>query len=213
VPLIAPDQPGQYISNFKLVTDEGAQFGLGANGQKTFWVRINVVKKGTKPGVVYELAGEYCKANWSTGKINPLPCPSQYSDNGAVFLLNRPKLENGYVDDEPTIVMFPDRNATGFVQGVFPTVSIRSGNHFQAIIGCLYNSDDCTVTFELHYTLDGKTLNKLGSWVQKEDGKIQQIDVDLSSLAGKQPHFVLRVLSNGDSTEDRAFWLAPRVTR
>ncbi len=213
VPLITPEQPGQYISNFKLITDTGAQFGVGSSAQKPFWVRLHVVVKGTDPGVVYELAKDYCKAEWNTAKINPLGCPSQYSDDGAVFLLTRPKMENGYVDDEPTIVMFPDNSKNGYVQGIFPTASLRAGNHFKAIIGCLANSDDCTVTFELHYTLDGSSLTQLGSWVQKEDGKIQQIDVDLSELAGKQPHLVLRVLSNGDSTEDRAFWLAPRITR
>lgn len=39
----APDQPREYESFWKLQNPQGVIFGLGSNGDKSFWVKIKVV--------------------------------------------------------------------------------------------------------------------------------------------------------------------------
>ncbi|KPL83812.1 hypothetical protein SE15_00740 [Thermanaerothrix daxensis] len=67
--------------------------------------------------------------------------------------------------------------------------------------------------FQLNYVADGGAEQNLGSWTQTYDGKWESLDVDLSSLDGKSVQFILKVLNNGNSQDDLAFWLAPRVVR
>lgn len=214
VDMKVPDQPGSYIGHYQLKTDEGVPFGIGANAQKTFWVRINVIQPGNKPGIVFDLTKDYCAAEWKSGALDTLPCPSSPNDpNGAVFRMTNPRLENGVVENEPAIIMNPSTGAKGFAEGTFPAINIRAGNRFTAIIGCLANSDACSVTFQLDYIADGGEIRSLGSWPQVNDRKWKKLDIDLSLLAGKSVNLILRVLNNGDATEDRAFWLSPKVHR
>jgi len=42
--LVAPQSSGAYKGNWKLRTPGGLTFGLGSNGEKAFWVQINVVE-------------------------------------------------------------------------------------------------------------------------------------------------------------------------
>ena len=51
----------------------------------------------------------------------------------------------------------------------------------------------------------------LGAWEDTCDGTLKDIDVDLTSLAGKSVQFVLAVLANGSSSQDTAIWVSPRV--
>lgn len=43
VDLLAPDSPGTYQGNWKLRNQAGVLFGIGPNGESSFWVRIVVV--------------------------------------------------------------------------------------------------------------------------------------------------------------------------
>src|SRR5690606_32355120 len=84
-----------------------------------------------------------------------------------------------------------------------------------AIIGCLYNqknSPKCDVTFELNY-IEGSKEVKFRSWHEKYDNMWRQVNEDLSSLAGKDVQFILRVSNNGSNVDDRALWLAPAIYR
>lgn len=208
-----PDEPGAYLGNYQLKTDEGVQFGIGPSATKSFWVRINVIKKGTKPGVVYDLTKDYCSAAWVSVKANPLRCPSAASPEGAVFLVEKPILEGDYADNDPAIVVIPDDDPKGMVMGTFPGVQIRAGNRFKTVVGCYSHSDDCDVTFELIYKTENGAIMPLGTWKQISDRKLTTIDIDLSELAGQKVQLVLKVSNNGNAEEDRAFWLWPRITR
>jgi hypothetical protein len=217
VKLTIPQESGGHRGEFMIKTDTGAVFGVGKRGNTPFFIRVNVVRPGTEPGMVYHLAKDYCSATWevvsSDGKKRTIDCPSAANPDGAVFVLTDPKLEGGIREDEPTIISLPGNGKNGYIQGTFPAVGVKAGNRFQGIIGCLANSDDCSVTFKLFYSVDGGNLQELGSWPQVQDKKRKKLDIDLTPLAEKQVVFVLKVLNNGDSFEDRAFWLAPRVTR
>jgi hypothetical protein len=47
VELVAPQEPGLYRSDWKLMNREGETFGIGPSGNATFWVQIQVVQPPT----------------------------------------------------------------------------------------------------------------------------------------------------------------------
>lgn len=217
VKLTIPEEPGGHRTEFMLKSDTGQLFGVGKNGDKPFYIRVNVVRPGAAKNEIYNLAKNYCDATWqavsSDGQSRDIACPSAANPDGAVFVLNNPVFEGHRSEDEPTIITLPGNGKNGYIQGTFPAVGIKARNRFVTTIGCLENSDDCSVTFKLLYSVDGGPLQELGSWPQVQDKKIKRIDIDLTALAEKQVVFVLKLLNNGDSYEDRAFWFMPRIMR
>lgn len=217
VPLTLPDQTGGHRAEFMLKTDTGALFGVGPKADKPFFIRVNIIKDGATVNEIYHFAKNYCEATWeavsTSGEKVTLACPSVANPDGAVFVLNNPVLEGNRGEDEPTIISLPGNGKNGYIQGTFPAVGIKAGNQFQGYIGCLANSDDCSVTFKLLYSVDGGPAQELGSWPQIQDKKIKKLEIDLTPLAEKQVVFIFKLLNNGDSWEDRAFWFAPRITR
>jgi hypothetical protein len=134
-------------------------------------------------------------------------------EEGFVIRLNSPKLETGSTENEAALETHPQWVNNGVISGTFPEFDVKAGDRFRAVIGCLYNGGECNVRFQLNYRADGGALANLGQWDQTYDGSIQNLNVDLSSLAGKSVEFTLAVLSNGSSGQDWAFWLQPRIVR
>jgi hypothetical protein len=212
VDLVAPDAPGDYTSRWMLRNADGKLFGIGANRDKPFWVRIKVVRPNK---LVWDLTKDYCQAYWSTAALNGLACPdpSENTQTGFINLHAQPRLETGSTDDEPALAVHPDASAQGFIQGVFPAYKIKEGDRFRAVIGCLYGSKDCKVTFQLSYVNRNGKVRVLETWNEKYNGEFQKIDMDLSELAGRELQLILTVFNRGDSTGDRAFWLRPSIWR
>jgi hypothetical protein len=88
-----------------------------------------------------------------------------------------------------------------------------AGDRFRSIIDCAYNANNCNVIFQLNYSADGGAEQTLTSWNETYNGVFQDINIDLSSLAGKNVAFILRVNANGSSDQDKAQWLQPRIVR
>ncbi|WP_299025778.1 NBR1-Ig-like domain-containing protein [uncultured Thermanaerothrix sp.] len=211
VNLKAPTKPGDYTGNWKLRSADGVVFGLGRDASQPFWVKIKVLEPSQ---VAFDLAANYCTAEWRTS-AGVLTCPSSGIDttNGSITINNAPKLEGGRQEDEPALITVPSAGDGGFISGKFPVFKVAKGDRFKAIIGCLDGASNCNVMFQLNYIADGGSEQNLGSWTQTYDGKWESLDVDLSSLDGKSVQFILKVLNNGNSQDDLAFWLAPRVVR
>jgi len=130
------------------------------------------------------------------------------------MVVAKPKLEGGYTDDESAIVMVPSDGAGGEISGRFPGLVIKSGDHFTALTGLMDGYTKGNVMFMLNYSADGAADQNLKTWSKTYDSKFVRIDIDLSSLAGKNVQFVLKVLNNdGSSTDDVAFWLSPQIVR
>ena len=216
VSLKAPSSSGSYTGNWKLRSSNGVLFGLGANANNPFWVKIEV--GDTDPGSwdsdhPRDFAYNYCQAAWTTSK-GQIFCPSgeDNTSTGSVRRSKTPKLEGGYQEDEMAIIVAPNSGDGGYVRGLFPSLKIRDGDHFRTTVGCLDGAKDCDVTFRVGYVLEGETTNKnLGSWEEEYDGDWTTIDIDLSDLAGKRIQLYLRVNNNGSSKDDRVFWLVPVV--
>lgn len=201
--LTAPNKAGNFRADFKLRNASGVIFGLGAaNG--TFWVKIAV--KGT----TYNFVDNYCSATWYNGTGATLSCPGVQGDaNGYAIKLTAPELENGAVDDEPAILVFPNNN--GLIKAVFPAMTFTSGVYFKTIVGCRANATNCNVTFKLNAKVDGGAEQTLATWTEKYDKAINRVSYDLSALAGKSVQFILVVESNGDHLDDQALWFMPVI--
>ena len=65
--------------------------------------------------------------------------------------------------------------------------------------------------FKLNYKVEGGSEKTLATWHEVQDGSVNNVSVDLSSLAGKRVQFILLVESNGGFVGDKALWLNARI--
>ncbi len=218
VDLIAPTQSGTYTGRWQLRNGAGVLFGVGPDRNEAFSVKITVVAGST---IIYDFTRSYCNAEWRNNQGLML-CPSTNLDEsiGFIYLDGSALIENGSWEDEPALVMHPDGGVSGpgvyipgRIDGKFPEFTVRIGDHFKTVIGCLFDRYNCNIVFQLNYHIGNGPLQTLESWNEVYDGSITKIETDLSLLAGKTVTFVLTVLDNGSTSGDWAFWLYPRIFR
>lgn len=208
IDLIAPDSNGDYRGDWKLRNASGVIFGLGS-GNSSFYVDVTV-KGYTVTG--YDFAANYCDAAWENN-TRSLPCPGADGENrGFVMLLNSVKLEDGKARDN-VLLTHPKRSDDGLIRGVYPAINIKSGDSFQALIGCQHKANDCDVYFRLEYQIGNGTIRTLGQWREVYEGQYYPVNIDLSSLSGEKVKFIFTVFANGSGHEDYALWVAPRIMR
>jgi hypothetical protein len=211
VKMTAPKDVGSYRGYWKLRNADGTLFGVGDEAKTSFWVNIQV--KAPRTQTVLDFAKLYCEATWQTGAAT-LPCPAETgSDQGFVAYLEDPALENRH-ENEPTLWMHPNLAADGWISGTYPAFKVKEGDRFRAWVGCMADREGCKVEFRLDYQKreDGPVKN-LGTWIERYDGKVSVIDLDLSELEGREVRFTLsvRVLKNSDKAD--VFWFVPRIDR
>ncbi len=210
VTLTAPTTEGKYRSSWKLRNASGVEFGLGGRNS-AFWADIEV--KSSPSGYAYDFVNSYCAAEWSSGS-GTLTCPGSDGDSkGFVLRVDAMVLETGTKDDEAGLVTQPQAITDGVIRGKYPSYNVKSGDHFKALIMCAYQAKNCDVKFQLDYQIGSDSIQTLASWNEVYDEKYKSVDVDLSSLVGKDVKFILTVLANGAMNQDKAQWLAPRIVR
>ena len=212
VNLTAPSLAGSYRGFWELKNPSGGLFGIGTAFDKPFWVAINVA--GGSPGTtVLDFVSTVCTAQWTNGTVT-LPCPGSDGDSrGFVLSETSPHMENGTVSAQPGLLTFPQSVTNGYIQGIYTDFTIQSGDRFQATINCEYGASDCFVIFRVDAEMAGGATQNLGTFAENYDGLFYPVDIDLSSLAGRNVHFILTVMANGSPTGDRALWVAPRIFR
>jgi hypothetical protein len=209
VTLKSPNQSGNFTGYWKLRNTSGALFGIGAQADTAFWIKIKVSGPSFE---AYNFANKYCQADWSNGNNN-LPCPGTDGDSsGYVIKLNSPKMENGTTEDEPGLLTVPQDKNNGIIAGQFPAFTVQNGDRFRAWVNCQHNATKCNVVFRLDYRNNGQ-VKTLGTWNEAYEGKYYPIDLDLSSLAGQTLKFILVVTTNGGFNQDYAIWLNPHIIR
>jgi hypothetical protein len=92
-------------------------------------------------------------------------------------------------------------------------VRVQEGDRFVSEIGCLRDSPECELLFELDYRLADGDIEVLDSWYQSYDGHTTVIDIDLDDLAGETIQFILRVTNRGRYRDANAFWLVPHIRK
>lgn len=210
VEMVSPADNGSYTGNWKLKY-LSEKFG---DGKDPFKVSIEVVNNAH--GTIYNFATHYCSGAWKSNRTNNyLPCPGKIgSSNGFVIRDSDPHMENGNFS-QSGIWSHPPFKDGGEIWGTFPALIIQPGDRFMAELACLHDYDDCDVTFDLYYQVDGsseKTL--LGHWAEAYDGATTIVDIDLSFLASHYAAFILQATGHGDHPkENAAFWYMPRIHR
>jgi hypothetical protein len=106
----------------------------------------------------------------------------------------------------------PDQGKTGYIQGIFPAFIVQQKDKFIARIGCMDGNPGCQILFELRMIKPNGEVAIIGDWLEKSDGDIRFVSVDLSKWAGKEVQFVLYVRNaNGRNAEANGFWLNPHI--
>lgn len=164
------------------------------------------------PGTVLDFTADLCAARWMTGaSLGPQSCPFAEGDSrGFALRIEAPRLENGVTDSGPALLVAPQSKYNGYIQGFYPEYIVQPGDRFRASVGCAYGYS-CYVTYRLDYQINNGGIRTLWQWNEKNEGKIYQLDKDLSSLVGKKVRFILTLLAAGPVTHDRAIWGQPRI--
>lgn len=208
VELTASNAEGRYRGNWKLRNASDILFGVGASADSNFYVDVSV------SGFIvtgYDFAANFCDANWRNDSKS-LPCPgTEGDDRGFVLKLDAPKMEDGNTRG-PGLITYPEKSNTGFIKGQYPALDVKSGDRFQALIGCAYKANDCNLIFRLEYQIGNGNIRSLGQWQEVYDGRYYPVNIDLSALSGEKVKFILTIFTNGSSHEDFALWVTPRIT-
>jgi hypothetical protein len=207
----APNKLGNYRGDWMLENANGKRFGVGKNGDLTFWVAVRVMNF-LNPKLVYDFAANSCRADWYSN-VGELPCPGTSSAiEGFIYLSDYPNLENRQ-ENEWTILAHPYNGSKGWISGIYPEFVIQQNQHFIAWVGCMDDSKGCNVIFRLDMkNLKNGNIKNLGIWYEVFDGNVTKIDLDLSSHAEKHVQFILTVQVNGGTPEKaNAFWFVPGI--
>ncbi|MBI3738817.1 MAG: hypothetical protein HY258_07205 [Chloroflexi bacterium] len=225
VNLTAPSSAGSYRGYWKFRNAGGVPFGIGTAGTKSWWVDIKVTGPTATPtlsptpgptstpvaGVMYDFAANACSGAWFSS-AGALPCPGTDGDQkGFVLKVFNPQLENGTTDPRLGLITFPQNIFNGYIQGIYPSYKVKTGDRFRSIVNCAYNATSCYVVFRLDYQTGTGPITTFWAFVEKYEGQYYQADLDLSPLVGKDVKFILTVLSTGSATGDRALWVAPMI--
>ena len=202
-----PIESGSYRGNFKLQNDAGILFGTGKSKNDPFWLEIKVQQSIT----TFDFVDSYCAAEWLSG-AGTLPCPGRDgSIRGFVRRINNPGLEDGTIYTSPGLLTSPQGVENGYIMGIYPPYRVRKGDHFQSIVSCEADAQDCFVVFRLDYRNGSDAIQTFWAFVEQYEEMYYQADIDLSSFAGQDVNFILSVLAVGSADGDRAIWGAPQI--
>ena len=208
----APLFEGNYRGNWQIRNDKGEIFGTTAAANRPFYVDINV-KSPAVSGTAYDFVENVCSAQWTSG-AGTLDCPGTNLDpDGFVLRQSIAKLEDGTTRDVPNLLTFPQNTFNGYIRGVYPSFKVQSGDRFRAVVNCERGATSCGVLFRVDYQLADGIIRDFWAFGEQYEGNTFAVDLDLSSLAGKDVKFVLTVLSLGSAKGDRALWVEPRIAR
>jgi hypothetical protein len=212
VDMKAPSAAGRYIGYWKFKSSQGTIFGIGVNANKAWWVEINVVGGGTTPGVAYDFTANASSATWTSG-AGGLTFPGTDNDvKGFAFKLDKPKFESNVEATQPGLLFSPQQITNGFIQARYPDFAVKSGDRFQATIGCQAGATSCYVAYRLDYEV-GSTVRTFWTFRERFEGLTYSANLNLTPLAGQTVKFILYISAYGSPAGDRAIWGNPVIVR
>ena len=210
VNLTAPAANGSYRGYWRIRNASGVLIPvLGGTEGRSFFVDIKVAVASAG----FDLHTRAIDASWvgSAGVVT-FGGPDTNTSGFAMYRNNQ-KVEDG-TSPAKVLEIHPQMVNDGIMTGLFPAYTVVSGEHFTAKIGFLAKADGTCGTgnakFQLNYKEAG-VLKPLGEWTDTCDGMLKNVDVDLTSIAGKNVQFALAVLANGVADQDWAVWINPQI--
>jgi hypothetical protein len=210
VNLTAPTTNGSYRGHWRIRNASGVLIPvLGGTDGRSFFVDIKVAVSSSG----FDLYTRATDASWvGSGGTVTFGGPDTNTNGFAMYRDNQ-KVEDG-TSPNKVVEIHPQWVENGVMTGLYPAYTVVAGEHFKAKIGFLAKADGTcgvgNVKFQLNYKEAG-VLKPLGEWTETCDGTLKDIDVDLSSIAGKNVQFALAVLANGPADQDWAVWIAPQI--
>ncbi len=212
VTLKAPDTAKTYQGFWKLRNGSGAVFGIGANAQTAFWVKVKVINPVTPTpvaSITFDLISKAASAEWRND-AGTIPWGDQDNDGpGIATTLDSVKLEDNKTYSR-VLATYPHRVDNGYIQGVFPSYVVQNNDKLRFLVGLKASCTGGKVRFQVKYR-EGATDTLLGEWVKTCDGSLLAVEKDLSPLAGKTVQLVLIVSTEGAFDNDFALWVNPRI--
>jgi len=208
--MVSPASPASYQGNWELKNASGQLFGIGAQANQPFWVKIDVVGPAS---VGLDFVASMCApgTSWSSG-AGALACPGTSGNaSGYELQVTNPQLENGTTDTAPGLLTVPQNIANGYIMGTYPEYTVKSGDHFKSIVNCQYGATGCDVFFQLQYQVGAGVVTPYWQFHERYEGLYYRTDVDLSPLAGQTVKFILRVVNSPSTVNGLALWGAPRI--
>jgi hypothetical protein len=206
VELTAPGDLGEYQGYWRLRSDQGQEFGTGANGGGDFFVKINVAEE-------FSFARLACSAEWST-EAGKLPCPGKDSDSqGFVSLVENPPLEDTQEREGPALLVFAQPIPGGFIVAKYPAVIVPANADFRAILSCQPGATGCFVRFKVTYRVDNGEETLLGEWNEGYEGGVTNAVKDLDMVAGKSTAFYFYMYVAGTPDQSKGIWFNPRIVK
>ena len=234
VNLTAPMTAGSYRGYWMFKNPSGQQFGIGSQGTTPWWVDIKVSGPTVTPGgptatpsatptgptptkpanTAYDFTANACFASWFSG-AGGIDCTAGTTNpKGYVLKVANPQLENGTTSNQPGLLTVPQNIQDGYIQGIYPPFKVQAGDRFKALIGCQYGATNCYVGFRLDYQTGNDPIRTFwGPFRERYEGQNYPVDLDLSSLAGKDVKFILTVLALGTPSGDLPLWIGPYIYR
>ena len=210
--LIAPETAGTYQGYWKLRNPAGQVFGLGAERDKDFWVKIKVAPES---GLTYDFNVQSQSSSWaSSGGGSTVEVQfggPEDNPDGVAKLKNDFRLENGKTSGW-ALLTGPRKMDDGKITGTFPAYTIAENDHFRAKLGFVNNCDGGRVVYQFSIQV-GDALTKLDEWPKVCNGNLIFVDVDLTAYAGQEVQFVLDVLADGSPVNDLVVWGSARIER
>ncbi len=217
VTLIAPTAPGSYKGNWRLRNSGGAIFGIGTDADQSFWVQIKSVTPTPTPSptpayaLSYDFIAKGPDAKWRNATSNiPWGDPPN-DDPGVAVNVANVKMEDGTTYSS-LLATYPQNITDGMLLGLYPAYTIQANDHLRTKIGLRYNCSDGSVKFQIRY-IEGASEVTVGEWLEKCEGMLTSLDINLTALVGHTVQFELVVLANGSPKNDQALWVTPRIER
>jgi hypothetical protein len=210
VNLTAPSTPGNYRGYWRIRNASGVLIPvLGGTQGKTFFVDIKVAVSSSG----FDFYTRATDASWVGGAGNVTFGGPDTDVKGFAMYRSNEKLEDGTAPAK-VLEVHPQMVDNGVMTGLYPAYTVVAGEHFRAKIGFLAKPDGTcgvgNVKFQVNYKEAG-VLKPLGEWTETCDGTLKSVDVDLSTIAGKNVQFALAVLANGPADQDWAVWIGPEI--
>jgi hypothetical protein len=240
VDLTAPTTAGSYRGYWMFKNANGQPFGIGSQGNQPWWVDIKVSGPTVTPGgptntptatytpsatptgptptksanTAYDFTANACFATWSSG-AGGIDCTAQTANpKGYVQQISNAQLENGTNSNKPGLLTVPQNVQDGYIQAVYPPFKVQNGDRFKALIGCQYGATNCYVSFQVFYQIgNGPIVSLFGPWKEAYERMNGPVDVNLSSLAGQDVKFILKVSALGTPYGDLPMWVGPYIYR
>jgi hypothetical protein len=238
IDLVAPIAPSIYKGVWMFEDNTtGRRFGLGRSSTGQIWVQVKVISAPTSTATpapsstqtigaantplpiaspsadqAYDFAAQICSAQWQSNKGTESCLGSSDEAQGAISLVTQPTLEDGTTLNNSAILI-NSNSQKGFIRGIYPEYLVQPGDHFQAIASCEANATTCSALFRVSYQEGANAVVDLWAVGEFYDQKYTQINIDLSSLAGKKVKIILDVTPLNTEPSNRVFWASPRIYR